>query len=191
MIPVKAGAAVAVLLGLDAAGLASAVNWSSTITLGSMLVGVIVGLAGLAFVGFGAKWKAAAEAEREVAASYRDGREAFRIRNERLAADNKECQEKIRELLYEIGEQKGTIAELEARPNLAMVDAGVRILGAKLDQHEEHAEQRAERLVGAVESLPDAIGNAVQKSVDGLLEQQQKMWPPEKYDQRGDDEQGG
>lgn len=173
------------IAGLDGAGLMNAIDWSSTISLGSIILGALIAAGGLLVFGYGARWKAAAEANEATAQSYKEGREAFRIRIERQDDDLKECHTKINDLLHAIGEQKAVIAELEARPNLLEVNAGVRIIGAKLDLHETSAENRTVKLVDAINKLPDAVGDAVQKTVDGLLEQQRELWPPDDYRHRG------
>lgn len=69
------------------------IHFTDTVTLGSIVVGVLLGLGGLATFGYGVRWKSNYEVERARADALEDGREAFRIQAERLHDELKTCME--------------------------------------------------------------------------------------------------
>lgn len=172
--------AASIAAGTTAAGAFGAVDWSSTITLGSLIVGILVGFAGLVVLGYGARWKAAFESEKVVAESYRDGREAFQARADRLEIELRETRARNDELAELIGEQKKTVARLESLPNLerivqVMADTAERadtraaerletalvrvgeMFHEVIDLHDGRAEERARRLCESVALVHDAV----------------------------------
>src|ERR1043165_7180706 len=96
------------------------VHFTQNINLGTILsvVVIVATLLGLWRYGYGARWRAAYEAEHAAAQSLADGRDAFQKRAERVEAELKESTLQREESLKIIGEQKETIARLEALPNL-------------------------------------------------------------------------
>lgn len=104
-----------------------AVHVTDTITLGSIIVGILLGLAGLATLGYGARWKAAAQVAEENARVSAEGREAYRLQAERLHG--------------ELGSEREHVARLESTRSLEPV------LAAVLDgfsAHEQRAQERHE-----------------------------------------------
>lgn len=125
------------------------VHFADTITLGSIFIGLLLGLFGLFVFAYGARWKAAYEAEHAAAASLKDGREAFQLRAERVEAELKESMAQRDKSLQLIGEQKATIAKLEALPNLARI---VEIMGETSVRQDAAADQRVELAITSIES---------------------------------------
>jgi hypothetical protein len=159
---------------------AGGVDFTHTITLGSLIVGVIVGLAGLAVLAHGARWKANYEIERARADSLDEGREAYEKRSRRLEQELKEAQAQSIELAQVLGDAKETIARLEQLPNLERViglmaetsrrqDAeadrrlavGIenveRFVQIELAGHEKRAQERHEAQLGVLTLLSEAV----------------------------------
>ena len=130
-----------------------AIDWSSTIGLGSVVVGIVVALAGLAVLGYGARWKAAATASEAGMKAERDTREAFKARADRLEIELRETRARNEELAHLIGEQKKTIARLEALPNLERV---VNLMAEQQERADVRATERLQRGLTAVEDMVDA-----------------------------------
>lgn len=124
------------------------IHVTDTITIGTLLVGAIIALPALYVVFKGARWKGIAETAEETAKVYAEGREAYRLKSERL-------ENELKELLILVGEQKQVIAKLEAMPNLTVLqeqmgklaEQATRAILKGLEQHEERAEHRHEALV--------------------------------------------
>lgn len=152
-----------------------AVNFSSTITLGSVILGALLAAAGLVILGYGARFRAAYEAEKLVSGSYLDGRNAFQARADRLEMQLGETQARNDELADLIGEQKKTIARLENLPNLerivqVMAETSTRqdsaaserlrdgltqvgeMVRTAIATHDHAAELRARSIVAAIEA---------------------------------------
>ena len=146
------------------------INWSSTITLGSLIIGVLLGISGLAVFGYGVKWKTAYETEKAVTESLRDGRDAYQLRGDRLAEELKDCRERETTLTDLVADLKAALGRLEERPDLNRVleiigeqsvrqdaqadlraGAAVERLGelfsAKLDAHDARAAERQEHII--------------------------------------------
>lgn len=135
-------AAFIAVLGLETA--AGEINWSSTITLGSLIIGVLLGLASLAVFGYGVKWKTAYEAERATALSLRDGREAYKLRGDRLEGELADARAREVAHVAELLECHTALARLEERPDLNKV---LQILGEQSVREDAAAEKRAEKAV--------------------------------------------
>ena len=67
------------------------VHFTDTITLGSIIIGVLVGVGGLATYGYGVRWKANYEVEKARADALEQGREAFRVQADRLHRELEMC----------------------------------------------------------------------------------------------------
>jgi hypothetical protein len=151
----------------------ASIDYKHTITLGSIILGIIVGLAGLVVFAYGARWKAAYEAEHAVVDSLMEGREAYKLRADRLEDELIERHRQLVSCTEAIGEQKQTIARLEALPNLSIVidkmaestkradgaaaerlagalDKVGELLDAQWRAHEEHADRRANELLAEI-----------------------------------------
>jgi len=102
----------------------AALRFSDTITLGSIIVGLLLGVTGLAVFAYGARWKAAYETERVTAKSLEEGRLAFQQRSERVEAD-------LREALEQALDLRARIKQLEQATDLT---------GAVEQMHAEHHE---------------------------------------------------
>lgn len=118
------------------------IDWSNTINLGALVIAGVVGLAGLAVLGYGARWKAAATAERVVSDTYRGGQEAFKARADRLEMQLAETQARNEELAHLIGEQKKVIARLESLPNLERI---IHLMGETAVRQDGAAANRLDR----------------------------------------------
>lgn len=101
------------------------VSWQATVTLGSVLVGALIGLCTLAFLGYGARWKTNYETEKATSESLREGRDAFQAKAERLEGELAVCRDQL--------------TKLEATRSLEPV------LAAILDGFQEHEQRAQER----------------------------------------------
>ena len=122
----------------------AAVAFKDTITLGSIIVGFLIGLSGLAVFFYGVKWKSAylvAEANAE----------AWHATSDRLERE-------LDELRGEITTLRARLAELEALPDVAAVHRTLvrhdEATAQAMRQHDANAEKRAVRLIEAIQSLP-------------------------------------
>jgi hypothetical protein len=130
--------------------LVDAVDWSSTITLGSIIVGVIVGLAGLAWIGYGAKYKAAFEGERAMSQTLVDSRDAYKERVAQLDGELRVANTRITEQTIALGEASAAIARLENLPNLSKV---LELMGELVVKLDAAGAQRADDAVAAVAAI--------------------------------------
>lgn len=129
-------------LGLER--IIASVNWSSTITLGSVILAIIVALSTLAFVGWGVKYKTAYEAETAIVDSLKEGREAYRLRAERMEEENERLVKEVIACKEALIETKSKMAKLEERPDL---DKVLQIVGENLVRQDSSAENRMERVL--------------------------------------------
>ena len=67
------------------------VHFAGVITLGSILIGIMLGVGGLATYGYGVRWKANYEVEKARADALEQGREAFRTQADRLHRELEMC----------------------------------------------------------------------------------------------------
>jgi len=122
------------------------VTYHDTITLGSVIFGVVIGLPGLFGLLYGARQKANAQVAEESATVAMQGRAAFKDAAERLGSEKDELQ-------AEIGRLNGLVSELEKRPQfddmlkmLERMDAAAaertKLAMAELIEIEEKAEAR-------------------------------------------------
>lgn len=113
------------------------VHFTETITLGSIILGVMLACGGLATYGYGVRWKSAFEAESAARESLEDGRRAYQLRADRLAEEKSE-------LLILVGDCKAKVAALEARPTQETVVQLIEAMDA-------HASERTMKAVASVE----------------------------------------
>ena len=71
------------------------VTFRDTINLGSIILGVVVGVPGIIGLLYGAKWKAAADVAEETAGIAEQGREAYRLAAQRLGSEKDQANEQI------------------------------------------------------------------------------------------------
>jgi len=126
------------------------IDWSSTITLGSVIIGILLGLSGLAIFGYGVKYKTAYEAERAVSGSLKDGREAFKARADRLEQELKDSKAREADLSDQIIDCKSQLARLEERPDLTRV---LQIMGEQSVRQDAEADRRAERAIDQMSAM--------------------------------------
>ena len=69
------------------------VHFTDTITLGSILIGILLGIGGLATYGYGVRWKANYEVEKARADALSEGREAFKTQVDRLQRELEMCKD--------------------------------------------------------------------------------------------------
>lgn len=71
----------------------AAVHFTSTVTLGSVVIGILLGVGGLATYGYGVRWKANYEVEKARADALAEGREAFKTQADRLHRELEMCKD--------------------------------------------------------------------------------------------------
>ena len=71
----------------------AAVHFTDTITLGSILIGILLGIGGLATYGYGVRWKANYEVEKARADALAEGREAYKTQVDRLERELEMCKD--------------------------------------------------------------------------------------------------
>lgn len=106
--------------------------FSNTITLGSVIVGVLTGSAGLAVFGYGVKWKSAWQVASSQAEELRKALSDERERSDRCDATLREAHE--REIEY-----RETIEKLSALPNLTKV---IEVMAETSHRQDDHADRR-------------------------------------------------
>lgn len=126
------------------AAVVGAVDWSSTITLGSIIVGLLVGVAGLAVFGWGVKYKTGMDAAEANAKVFAEGREAYRLRSDRLAEELKDCRAQLAAMTDELVKAKSELARLEERPDLPKV---LELMGEQAVRQDKVADERVEKMV--------------------------------------------
>ena len=163
-------------IGLPLAGgflwaetIVGAVNWSATITLGSIILGIIVGLAGLATFGYGVRWKTAYETERATAESLRDGREAFELRGDRLAMELREARQQIQEMTDDLITAKAEVAQLQERPDLGQI---LQIIGEQSIRADAAAELRVN---AAIERITEMFTELIKRHDQGVRQRQEEI----------------
>lgn len=112
----------------------AAIGFSGTITLGAIIVAICTGAAALATFGYGVRWKTNYEVEKENARSLGEGREAFKLRAERLEGELGACKEQLVALE----------ATRSLEPVIHAVLAGFKRMEDQVFRHEERAQQRHE-----------------------------------------------
>lgn len=130
--------------------IALAIHLTNTITLGAVIISAALGVASLATFGYGVRWKAAAQVGEATAQVLREGREAFKDRGDRLERDLRDSQEALRACTEMIGEQKETIARLEALPNLQRI---LQTMGEQSVRADAAADVRVEGALGRLETF--------------------------------------
>jgi len=121
-----------------------ALELNNTITLGSALVAITVGLGTIVGVVYGAKWKNAALVEKANAEAYKETAERFSI--------------EIQSLRIEVEALRMRVAELEKLPDYATLlkaitthdERASKELSKALHQHDDHAELRTSRIIDAI-----------------------------------------
>lgn len=132
---------------LFAATAVGAVNFTNTITLGGLIIMGLVGITGLAVLGYGAKWKSVATVTGVQADELRKAFEDEKSRAERLY-------DRLTDMVAERNELTLRIARLEERPNL---DKLVEILQLQSTEAEH-------RTTSAVEALMEKIDERFEAS---------------------------
>lgn len=119
-------------------------RFRDTVTLGSIIVGAIVALTTLLTAGYGIKWRTAAQVAEQNAQLYHEQAIIYHDKAEALEADKNQ-------LLHLVSEQRESIKQLEALPNLARV---IELMAATAKRQDEHSEAR---LSGAMAELTKMI----------------------------------
>jgi hypothetical protein len=145
------------------------VDFTHQISLGAAIIAATAGFYALVSLWRGSRYKTAAEVAEANSRIYAEGREAFKQRAERL-------DEELKESLKLIGDQKRTIARLEALPNLQAI---VELMADTAKRQDETSEIRAER---ALEVMSKAIKHQDERA-------QQRMEDHEKRAQDRHDQQ--
>ena len=73
--------------------LLAAVHFTDTITLGSILIGILFGIGGLATYGYGVRWKANYEVEKARADALAEGLQTYKTQADRLQGELEMCKE--------------------------------------------------------------------------------------------------
>src|SRR5215831_8128405 len=129
------------LVRFPAAGVAASfgffATWTDTINIGSLVVGLLLGLAALAIFGHGVRFKTAYEAERAVNLSFRS----------RIAAMDEElrsAREFIIELQQDLVITRTELGRLQERPDLGRV---LELIGEQSIRQDAAASRRQEQLL--------------------------------------------
>lgn len=122
-----------------------AVQFTSTITLGALIIAAAGGAATLAWFGYGVRWKSAWEVASTQATELRKALNDEVERSQRL-------EDRLHEALDVIGEQKRTIERLEALPNLERL---VTLMSDTAERQDRHAR---ERLTEALQDVRTSVG---------------------------------
>lgn len=158
-------------LSFSAASFASflgliAIEWSSTLSAGSLVLGIALAISTLIGIIYGVKWKVAYEIEKRT----REAAEAF---GEIKSMESKDLQNRLLEAKTELQENARVIEKLEALPNLERIihymgensvrldAAASRRLGEGLEviratfadvmlEHDDKAEKRTDRIIEAI-----------------------------------------
>ena len=141
-----------------------AIHWSDTITLGSVLVGAFLGLAGMFTFAYGVRWKSAYEVAEATVQSLTEGREAFRLRSERL-------EEEVRELRAQMQVLE---ASRSLEPVLREVIEGFKHVNQAMELHDDRATERHEGLreslkthAAILQMIGDTFANLQQNCEEG------------------------
>lgn len=156
------------LLAVEAA-VVGAVDWSSTITLGSIIVGLLVGVAGLAVFGWGVKYKTGMDAAEANAKVFAEGREAYRLRSDRLAEELKDCRAQIAEMTDQLVAAKSELVRLEERPDLPRV---LELMGEQAVRQDTAADLRVEK---AIERLGGLFAESLRHHDEAARERQEEI----------------
>jgi hypothetical protein len=123
------------------------VEFTDTITLGSVIIGSVVAIAGLFGISRGVKWRVAAEVSSSAADELRkalsDEKEISASRETRLVEEARAAREALTAA-------QATITRLESLPDLARVVA-------LMDAHEVRAQERHESVVQVLKALTERI----------------------------------
>lgn len=170
MIDLAARIAIPAVIAVVSAGtLLNEINWSTTITLGSLIVGILVGVAGLSTFAYGVKWKTAYEAEKARGDSLSDGREAYKLRGDRLEGELADCKARENALVDEMVAAKTELARYAERPNLDQV---LQIIGEQSVRQDAASDVRAEK---AIEQMAVMFGEKLDKHDERVHEQQRSI----------------
>lgn len=126
-------------------------NWSSTVTLGSVIVGILLGLAGLATFGYGIRWKSNYDVEKARSDSLEDGVRAYKERADRLELQMRELRTDHDKLAGDLLESRSLVARLEQLPNLERILELMGDLAVKQDaQLDRHAREIETQIASAL-----------------------------------------
>jgi hypothetical protein len=124
-----------------------AATFTSTITLGSIILGIVVGAAGLSAFFYGVRWKSAWQVASAQAEELRRALDDERNRAERLEERLDEAVKQLALSLQQLADAKEAIERLSALPNLERV---VKLMADTAERAEHRAQQR---LAGALDQL--------------------------------------
>ena len=141
----------------------AAVHFTDTITLGSIVVGILLGIAGLSAFAYGVRWKSAAQVADATVATLREGREAYRVQSERLQGELLEASQRLKELE----------ATRSLEPVLQAIVDGFHRMELRFQEHEERAQERhqmnqrqGEAHLAILERIADALAQLGVKNGD-------------------------
>jgi hypothetical protein len=115
---------------------------NQTITLGTIILGALMGTAGISTYFYGVRYKSAYEVERASSASLREGREAYQLQAERFRDDAKEQRALKHAALSELAAER-------LKTDLTSVVKGF---------HEQHVQLMAELKVGRETIVVQVVG---------------------------------
>ena len=123
------------------------IHFHDTITLGGVIVSILVGLTGLAWIGFAVRWRNLYLVEKATSETNLEGRNAYERAAKRLGGEKDELQKKL--------------AIAEALPHYEDLMTALADHFTKIDQamekHELRDLERHEATLAALEALADRI----------------------------------
>lgn len=119
------------------------IHFHDTITLGGIVISVLVGLIGIAWIGFAVRWRNLYLVEQENARVTLEGREAYKRSAERLGAEKDALQQEL--------------AVVEALPHYEDLMKVLTEAFAKVEQSLEQAETRAQERHDAQMALTEKL----------------------------------
>lgn len=157
----------------NAIAVAYATSFSSKVGVGSVIIGVLVGILTIVAAGFGVKYKTVAAVEAR-------GREAAQNLAEIKDAESKDLHMKLLDALKIVGDQKAVIERLEALPNLSIIIdqmsketeraeirakerqqialQSIKETNEQLwAQHEEHANRRTGEIINTIRAIAEQV----------------------------------
>lgn len=128
-------------------------TFTTTISLGVVILGAIISIVGVAFIFYGVKYKTAYEAESAVSSSYKAMNEAYEKRIEKLDKAIEDAAIAQRECLHTIGEQKKIIERLSALENIETI---IKLMGEEAQRSDRNAEARLQQGLTQVREVWDS-----------------------------------
>lgn len=141
------------------------VEFTQTITLGAVITGLLVAIGGLVTYFYGVRWKSLYEIEKENCASWKEGREAFRLRAERLEAQlGKERDERLHVVSELAAERMKTdltyVLKQMSENQQALTDSrdvAVSQVRQSMNESEQRALDRHTEIVAALHEIATAL----------------------------------